>query len=73
MWPYPTTAQNLLKVFADAEIFFVALIGLTLRVTDSAAGNFADYTAAILVALLALIIDWLGRVVELIATPRGVA
>lgn len=30
-------------------------------------------SGAVLVALLALIIDWLGRVVELIATPRGVA
>jgi osmoprotectant transport system permease protein len=30
-------------------------------------------SGAILVALLALIIDWLGRLVELVATPRGVA
>ena len=28
---------------------------------------------AILVGLLALIIDWLGRLVELAATPRGIA
>lgn len=30
-------------------------------------------SGAILVGLLALIIDWLGRLVELFATPRGVA
>ncbi|AXK84343.1 ABC transporter permease [Nocardia farcinica] len=30
-------------------------------------------SGAILVGLLALIIDWLGRLVELAATPRGVA
>ncbi|MBV6756404.1 MULTISPECIES: ABC transporter permease [Rhodococcus] len=30
-------------------------------------------SGAILVGLLALIIDWLGRLVELVATPRGVA
>ncbi|MFT4085928.1 MAG: ABC transporter permease [Gordonia sp. (in: high G+C Gram-positive bacteria)] len=30
-------------------------------------------SGAILVALLAMIIDWLGRLVELVATPRGVA
>lgn len=30
-------------------------------------------SGAILVALLALTIDWLGRLVELFATPRGVA
>ncbi|PXW32637.1 UNVERIFIED_CONTAM: osmoprotectant transport system permease protein [Williamsia faeni] len=30
-------------------------------------------SGAILVALLALIIDWLGRLVELAATPRGIA
>ncbi|MBY6412274.1 ABC transporter permease [Rhodococcus sp. BP-252] len=30
-------------------------------------------SGAVLVALLALIIDWLGRLVELVATPRGVA
>nr|WP_181910558.1 ABC transporter permease [Rhodococcus sp. (in: high G+C Gram-positive bacteria)] len=30
-------------------------------------------SGAILVALLALTIDWLGRLVELVATPRGVA
>ncbi|MET9490649.1 MULTISPECIES: ABC transporter permease [unclassified Nocardia] len=30
-------------------------------------------SGAILVGLLALIIDWLGRIVELAATPRGIA
>ncbi|GGG15882.1 permease [Rhodococcoides trifolii] len=30
-------------------------------------------SGAILVALLALTIDWLGRLVELVATPKGVA
>lgn len=30
-------------------------------------------SGAILVALLALIIDWLGRLVELAATPRGIS
>ncbi|MGW0455451.1 ABC transporter permease [Gordonia sputi] len=30
-------------------------------------------SGAILVALLAMIIDWLGRVFELVATPKGVA
>ena len=30
-------------------------------------------SGAILVALLAMIIDWLGRLFELIATPKGVA
>lgn len=30
-------------------------------------------SGAVLVALLALIIDWLGRLVELVATPRGLA
>jgi osmoprotectant transport system permease protein len=30
-------------------------------------------SGAILVAILAMIIDWIGRVVELVATPRGVA
>lgn len=30
-------------------------------------------SGAILVALLAMIIDWLGRLVELVATPRGLA
>ncbi|WP_020105423.1 ABC transporter permease [Nocardia sp. 348MFTsu5.1] len=30
-------------------------------------------SGAILVALLAMIIDWLGRLVELAATPRGIA
>ncbi|MEU4314866.1 ABC transporter permease [Nocardia sp. NPDC024068] len=30
-------------------------------------------SGAVLVALLALIIDWLGRLVELAATPRGVS
>lgn len=30
-------------------------------------------SGAILVALLAMTIDWLGRLVELVATPRGIA
>ena len=30
-------------------------------------------SGAILVALLAMTIDWLGRLVELAATPRGIA
>ncbi|MGC4933833.1 ABC transporter permease [Gordonia sp. DT30] len=30
-------------------------------------------SGAILVGLLAMVIDWLGRIVELVATPRGVA
>ncbi|MCR5978645.1 ABC transporter permease subunit [Gordonia jinghuaiqii] len=30
-------------------------------------------TGAILVALLAMTIDWLGRLVELVATPRGIS
>lgn len=30
-------------------------------------------SGAILVGLLALIIDWLGRLVELVATPRGIS
>ncbi|MGV9710712.1 ABC transporter permease [Gordonia sp. NPDC003424] len=30
-------------------------------------------SGAVLVALLALTIDWLGRIVELVATPRGIS
>ncbi|MEP9394388.1 ABC transporter permease [Gordonia sp. VNQ95] len=30
-------------------------------------------SGAILVALLAMVIDWLGRIVELVATPRGIS
>ena len=52
MWPYPSTAQNLLKVYADAEIVLVSLIGMALRITDSSAGNFSERATHILVVLL---------------------
>jgi hypothetical protein len=37
--PYPETAQNILKLFADVQVVVVVLIGLVLRIDED---DFAD-------------------------------
>ena len=35
LWPYPSRSSNLLKMFADAQVFLVTLVGLILRIDES--------------------------------------
>ena len=32
LWPYPSASSNLLKLFADAQLFLVTLVGMVLRI-----------------------------------------
>jgi hypothetical protein len=35
IWPYPHVGANMLKAFADLQIFLVTLVGLILRISPS--------------------------------------
>ena len=42
--PYPFLSANILKLFADAQVFVVALVGLVLRMEEGMYGTTASFS-----------------------------